>query len=77
MFARRLISPGFGKPCQYTYACPDVFELTDGDFAVIGEDITKFAGLLPLGSGCSPTERIVRIPRALLIHAKAGIPDPS
>ena len=55
--------------------CPDIFELADGDFAIIGSDITNEAGKLPNDAGCASYERIVRIPRALLVRAKAAIPD--
>jgi hypothetical protein len=74
MFARRLGSGGAGPLCQGTYGCPDIFELVNGDFAVIGTDITAFAAQLPATAGCAPHERMVRIPRALLIAAKADIP---
>lgn len=59
--------------CQ---GCPDIWELADGDFAVIGIDITE-AGipLLPATAGCGPDERIVRLPRNLLVNAKRDIPD--
>jgi hypothetical protein len=49
--------------------------MADGDFAVIGEDITALAGQLPPGAGCAPNERMVRVPRALLIQAKPAIPS--
>jgi hypothetical protein len=55
--------------------CPDLFELADGDFALIGQDITAFAHLLPPTAGCGPDERIVRIPRKTLVLAKSAIPD--
>ena len=55
--------------------CPDIFELDNGDFAIIGADITSAAGLLPPSAGCGPDERIVRIPRKTLVRAKADIPD--
>ena len=74
MFTRRL---GITSPEQNFCAksCPDILELADGDFAVIGADITAVAaGSLPPGSGCSAEERIVRIPRALLMRAKSDIP---
>ena len=74
MFTRRL---GISSPEQSFCArsCPDILEMADGDFAVIGADITPMAsGRLPAGSGCGPDERIVRIPRALLLKAKADIP---
>ncbi len=56
--------------------CPDIWELDNGDFAVIGIDITAAAiAKLPPTAGCGPDERIVRLPRNLLINAKRGIPD--
>jgi hypothetical protein len=75
-FTRR-IGPGpDAKSCNWTFGCPDIFELADGDFAIIGSDITEAsAGKLPPTAGCAPDERIVRIPRKLLVHAKADIPD--
>ena len=57
--------------------CPDIFELESGDFAVIGIDITEAAkAKLPPTAGCGPDERIVFIPRSLLVGAKADIPNP-
>ena len=56
--------------------CPDIWELANGDFAVIGIDITDAtASKLPPTAGCGPDERIVRLPRNLLINAKRDIPD--
>lgn len=55
--------------------CPDIFELADGDFAIIGADITDAAGMLPPTAGCGPDERIIRIPRKTLVLAKRDIPD--
>ena len=56
--------------------CPDIFELADGDFALIGVDITDAAvPNLPPTAGCGPDERIVRLPRILLVNAKRDIPD--
>jgi hypothetical protein len=49
--------------------------MENGDFAVIGTDITEHVSKLPPSAGCAPGERMVRIPRHLLIHAKAHIPD--
>ena len=57
LFVRRLVPP---PACHGTYGCPDLWELADGDFAVIGEDITALAAQLPPGAGCAPTERMVR-----------------
>lgn len=61
-----------------TYAlsgCPDIWELDDGDFAVIGADITQAALALPSSASCGPDELMVRIPRKTLVLAKPDIPD--
>ena len=56
--------------------CPDIFELESGDFAIIGIDITDVAAAkLPSSASCGSDERIVRIPRNLLVNAKSDIPD--
>ncbi len=55
--------------------CPDIWELANGDFAVIGIDMTDAKGRLPETASCGPDERIVRIPRNLLVNAKRDIPD--
>lgn len=56
--------------------CPDIWELANGDFAVIGIDITAEAiAKLPPSAGCGRDERIVRLPRSLLVNAKRHIPD--
>jgi hypothetical protein len=67
---------GSGPACYATCGCPDLFELADGDFAIIGTDITEVASAsLPPSAGCAPDERIVRIPRNLLVLAKSDIPE--
>lgn len=56
--------------------CPDIFELESGDFALIGIDITDSAAKhLPSDASCGPDERIVRIPRKILVLAKPDIPN--
>jgi hypothetical protein len=56
--------------------CPDVLELSDGSFAVIGTDATaEIEGILPPDAGRAPYERIVVISRETLIAAKHDIPD--
>lgn len=56
--------------------CPDILELESGDFAIIGIDMTEVAlPHLPPTASCGPDERIVRIPRNLLVNAKPEIPD--
>jgi hypothetical protein len=55
---------------------PDILELDDGNFAVIGADITDQLGERPLPDAkCAPDERIVQISRRTLISAKRDIPD--
>lgn len=75
MFVRRLgLVPGAAR-CPGGHGCPEILELASGDFAVIGTDITAEAvGSLPEGSGCAPGERVVRIPRRVLVLARRDIP---
>lgn len=55
---------------------PDILELDDGSFAVIGIDITDEIGRHPLSDAkCAPHERIVRLTRNTLLAAKRDIPD--
>jgi hypothetical protein len=55
--------------------CPDIWELEGGDFAVIGIDITDTAkAKLPPTAGCGHDERIVQLPRNVLVNARADIP---
>jgi len=55
--------------------CPDLFELECGDFAVIGFDVTdEVRSHLPADAGCGAGERIVRIPRGVLVAARESIP---
>lgn len=74
-FRRRIGPSPRAGACFSTAACPDIFEMADGDFAIIGSDITHEAGKLPADAGCAPHERIIRVPRKLLVRAKADIPD--
>lgn len=55
--------------------CPDMWELANGDIAVIGRDLTgSLGGALPPGVSIGADERLVVIPRAMLIAAKPDIP---
>jgi hypothetical protein len=40
----------------------------------IGPDITAAAGTLPPTAGCGPDERIIRLPRRILMDARRDIP---
>ncbi|MGP4050220.1 hypothetical protein [Streptomyces sp. 2A115] len=56
--------------------CPDIFELSDGNFAVIGTDRTDaLDGELPTDAARADYERIVVISRETLVRAKRDIPD--
>jgi hypothetical protein len=61
--------------CRDSAACPDIVETETGDFVAIGKDVTELAAKLPHGAGCGPTERMVLIPRHILVAAKADIPN--
>jgi hypothetical protein len=56
--------------------CPDIWELTNGDIAVIGRDVTEaFADHLPADVSVGPDERLVVIPRKMAAAAKRDLPD--
>lgn len=56
--------------------CPDVWELSNGDFAVIGIRKTReFLPLLPESAGCGHDEEIVLVPRIVMANAKRDLPD--
>ena len=77
MFLKRLGNDpqANGVQCAGCQGCPDVWELEDGDFAIIGEDITDAVmAKLPPTAGCAPTERIIRLPRRVLVNARRDIP---
>ncbi|MFD1658646.1 hypothetical protein ACFSL4_10585 [Streptomyces caeni] len=56
--------------------CPDIFELSDGNFAVIGTEATAtLDSELPADAARADHERIVIISRETLVRAKVEIPD--
>jgi hypothetical protein len=56
--------------------CPDIFELADGQFAIIGTDMTStLEQALPSDAARADYERIVVISRETLVRAKGDIPD--
>jgi len=56
--------------------CPDIWQLDNGDIAVIGRDLSADYGpRLPKGVALGPGERLVVIPGNMLSAAKADIPD--
>jgi hypothetical protein len=77
MFKRR-IGPDphtTGEMTSNASGCPDIWELENGDFAVIG--LRKTSSLLPLlpsTATCGADEEIVVISRRRLLQAKDEIP---
>ncbi|MFC8825856.1 hypothetical protein ACFT9I_10915 [Streptomyces sp. NPDC057137] len=56
--------------------CPDIWELDNGDIAVIGRDLTEVYGpSLPADATIAKGERLVVIPGSVLRAAKADIAD--
>ncbi|WP_079032451.1 hypothetical protein [Streptomyces specialis] len=56
--------------------CPDIWQLENGDIAVIGRDLTTtYAQRLPEDVTLAADERLVIIPGAMLSSAKKDIPD--
>ncbi|HET6704101.1 hypothetical protein [Amycolatopsis sp.] len=56
--------------------CPDLWELENGDFAIIGSDLTdEYSSRLPEGVSIAPYERLVVLPRARIVSSKKDIPD--
>jgi len=64
-----------GERTAAVRGCPDIFEMADGSFAIIGKDITELSEHLPPSASCGPDERMICIPRKTLVRAKADIPD--
>ncbi|PSM43895.1 hypothetical protein C6Y14_08670 [Streptomyces dioscori] len=74
---RRLgVSPQERNQCMSEANCPDIFELSDGRFVIIGDDITAdVRPLLPADAGIGPSERAVVITRETLTRARSDIPS--
>ena len=59
-----------------TDGSPDIWELDNGDIAVIGREATAaYADRLPPGVAVRADERLLILPRELFIAAKPDIPD--
>lgn len=77
VFARRLGSTATELgTSRINDDCPEIWELDNGDVAVVGRDATeRYAGRLPQGLRVGADERLVVIPGALLRSAKKDIRD--
>jgi hypothetical protein len=57
-------------------SCPDIWELDNGDVAIIGQDMTSsYLARLPEGVSIDPGERLVVIPRITAVAARPDFPD--
>ncbi|MET7437623.1 hypothetical protein ACWERY_30030 [Streptomyces sp. NPDC004082] len=73
---RRIGSSPTDRGSATGQTCPDIFELEDGNFAIIGVEATDaLDGELPADAARADYERIVVITRETLVRAKADIPD--
>ncbi|WP_245646220.1 hypothetical protein [Nocardiopsis trehalosi] len=56
--------------------CPEIWELDNGDVAIVGRDVTeRFGDRLPAGLTIGADERMVVIPGVMLRSAKPDIAD--
>lgn len=56
--------------------CPDIWQLDNGDIAIIGRDLTAdYSSRLPAGVSLRADERLVVIPGNMLSAAKPDIAD--
>ncbi|MFI7374321.1 hypothetical protein ACIBSW_29955 [Actinoplanes sp. NPDC049668] len=75
-FVRRLGRSPRERGSLNNGTCPDVFELSNGDFAIIGTDVTETLEFkLPADAARADYERIVVVSRETLLAAKRDIPD--
>lgn len=74
MFTKRLGQIGQHQ-CSTGAQCPQILEMVDGNYAVVGTLITNEAiKSMPPGPGIGPNEGVVKIPRTVLVSARAEIP---
>lgn len=67
---RRVGVPPAARGSATSCTCPDIFELADGNFAVVGTDRTgEMRDLLPSDAGVASYEKIVVITRETLMAA--------
>ena len=76
-FLRRIgPDPHAAGPTPAAQGCPDIWELSNGDFAVIGiQSSQDLWAALPPSASCGPDEALVIVPRRILVGAKEGIPE--
>lgn len=73
--SRRMGIPPSIRGSATDCSCPDIFELEDGNVAVIGTDrTTELRDHLPPDAGVAPYERIVIITRETFLAAAKDLP---
>lgn len=71
MVRRPGLSPRLLGVSATEMSCPDIWELSTGDYVVIGVDVTDaYRQRMPVGAHCGPGERLVMIPRTTLVSAR-------
>jgi hypothetical protein len=61
--------------CVGGFQCPQVLEMPDGDFAVVGKIITDEAKQqIPAGLGIGPDEGVVKVPRRVMADVRSELP---
>lgn len=77
LFARRLgSSAAESGHSDGKDECPDIWQLDNGDIAVIGRDLTAvYRPRLPQGVALAADERLVVIPGSMLSAAREDLPD--
>lgn len=57
-------------------ACPAILQDENGDFIIIGKDVTgEVENLAEFGAGCAPHEKIVQIPNELFDNIQKQIQE--
>jgi hypothetical protein len=73
---RRIGTTPRERGCPSGQTCPDIFELSDGNFVVIGTEATAtLEAELPADAARAEYERIVVISRETLLRARVDIPQ--
>ncbi|KUO17646.1 hypothetical protein [Streptomyces dysideae] len=73
---RRIGDPPRARGSVSGQTCSDIFELSDGNFAIIGTEATaELDRELPDDAARADYERIVIIARETLLRARRDIPD--
>ena len=60
--------------CSTNVTCPAIFQLADGNFALIGTDHTDTLGpQIPADAGVADYERIIVVPREVMLGATRAL----